>query len=376
MNRSVSSRPTYAEVSLSTIQENYRQLKQIAGGAKVCAVVKADAYGHGMVPVAKALEEIDADYFVVALVEEGVTLREAGISTPILVLGGLDTDQIEMYLDHNLTITASSLFKLQAIEETANRLGKKACVHLKIDTGMGRIGVHWERAQEFLKYAKTTTGIEYQGIYSHFADTESQEFMKLQFDRFMSVLDQATTLGLSFPIRHISKSMSMIQHPEYHLDMVRPGIVLYGIEPEVHHRILPESIKSALSWKTRVVYFKTVAEGESVGYGRTWKPKHPYERVVTLPIGYADGFVREFSNCGIVLIRGKRYSIIGRVCMDQMMVSVGPDGEAYVGDTVTLIGIDGNETLTAQELARILDTTPHAITTLISQRVPRVYRTD
>lgn len=371
-----SSRPTYAEVSLGTIQENYRQLKGIAGSAKVCAVIKADAYGHGMVPVANALEEVGADYFAVALVEEGVTLRQAGIKAPILVLGGLDTDQVEMYLEYDLTITASSLFKLQVIEQVASRSGKKACVHLKIDTGMGRIGVHWERAADMLEYAKGTSHVEYQGIYSHFADTESEEYMKLQFDRFMHVIDQASSLGLVFPIRHISKSMSMIERPEYALDMVRPGIVLYGIEPEAHRRVLPQGIKPALSWKTRVVYFKAVARNETVGYGRTWKPSHPYERVVTLPVGYADGFVREFSNKGIILIRGHRYPVVGRVCMDQMMVSVGPDGEAYVGDTVTLIGTDGNESITAAGLAAILDTTPHAITTLISQRVPRTYRAD
>lgn len=369
-------RNTYAEVSLGTIRANYRALKKHSSGTKVCAVVKADAYGHGLIQVAQALVSEGVGYFAVAIAEEGVLLREAGIATPILVLGSITPDQVRVCLFNNLAMTASSREKLRAIYSTATQLAIPAVVHLKVDTGMGRIGVHFERAEEFLKEAKelSSTGMVIcEGLYSHLAECCDENYSRLQFERFMKIKSQAESLGLQIPLHHICNSGGIFLYPEFHLSMVRPGVALYGIEPETACKVLPDTIRPALTWKTEVVYFKVVKQGEFVGYGKTWSPKEEYERVVTIPVGYADGLSRRLSNTGYVLLRGKKYPIVGRVCMDQAMVSIGKGGESYLGDPVVLLGKDGDEVITVQDMASWIDAAPHEITTLISARVPRVY---
>ena len=370
-------RNTFCEINLNHLGNNLQVIrKHCAPSVKICAVIKANAYGHGIVRVAQKLQNSKVDYLAVAIVDEGIVLRKNGITIPILVMAGVDEQDIESCINHDLTITASSVTKLSHIAVYAERIGKKPVVHLKIDTGMGRIGVHFDRAIDFLHEAQRLVhakSIICEGIYTHFSDSLDYEYTKLQFDRFQKVLETARMIGLDIPIAHTCSSRSIFMYPEFHLNMVRPGIAIYGIEPETDQVILPNEILPVLSWKTKVIYFKVVLENEPVGYGRTWKPKGAYDRIVTIPVGYADGFLRRFSNCGIVLIRGIKYPVAGRVCMDQSMVSLGEQGTAYLDDEVVLIGAQGSEQITAELLAKIIGTTPHEMTTSISDRVPRIY---
>ena len=370
-------RNTYVEVSLLAIKNNFAAIKELlAPQTKICAVVKADAYGHGMVRVAKTLEEKGVDCLAVALVEEGMLLRKEGIVTPILVLGPIAEKDIESCLKNDLTLTVSSKEKLFSVRRVAIEYGKAVKIHLKIDTGMGRIGVHWDRANTFIDEAVLAEQGGYvvcEGIYSHFSHSMDAEYTKVQFDRFQTCIVYAESVGLAIPLRHICSSRSIVLYPEYHLTMVRPGIILYGIEPETNHSILNAHFLPALSWKTVVAYFKVIQKGEFVGYGNTWTPSDAYARIITLPVGYADGFPRRLSNNGMVCVGGKKYPIVGRVCMDQVMVSLGINGEAYLDDEVVLIGKQGEQTIFVEDIARLIDTTPHEIPTTISGRVPRVY---
>lgn len=373
-------RNTYCKVDLGAIANNLDVIKSVCKPkTKICAVVKANAYGHGLVPTAKTLQESEVDYLAVALADEGAELRKNGITIPVLVMAGVDDSDIEICLDHDLTITASSVDKLECIVKLAERKQKIPLVHLKIDTGMGRIGVHYARSKPFIDLAQELSQsrkIICEGIYTHFSDSLDYDYSKLQFDRFTSVIDYAKSVGLHFKLAHACSSRSIFMYPEFHLDMVRPGIALYGIEPELDRAILPVGMKRALEWKTKVVYFKVVMYDEPVGYGRSWTPSDEYARIVTLPVGYADGFPRRLSNCGRVLIRGIVYPVAGRVCMDQVMVSLGNTGTAYLDDEVILIGRDGNSEITVEMIAHEIGTAPHEITTCISNRVPRVYVND
>lgn len=373
-------RNTYATVSLGAIKNNAAIVRKTCGETvAICAIIKADAYGHGMVKVAEALSlsgPSKVDYFAVALVSEGVTLRDNGITLPILVLGSIDSSEIQIALENDLTITAASFEKLASIAEIGEKIGVIPTVHLKIDTGMGRVGVHYARVEAFIALAASLSKegkIHCEGMYSHFSDSLDEEFTKKQFDRFMQVVALAKEKDLNPPLLHICSSRSIFLYPEYRLSMVRPGIVLYGIEPEYDSSILPKEVIPAMSLQTKVTYFKVVDKGEFVGYGKSYTPKESRERIITLPLGYADGYPRRLSNRGRVLVKGKSYPVAGRVCMDLFMVTLGEKGEAYVGDTVTLIGREGEEIITAQEIAKLIDAAPHEVVTCISARVPRVY---
>lgn len=375
-------RSTVARISLKQITDNVHAIRShCAPNTKICAVVKANAYGHGLVAVAHALEKVGVEYFAVALVEEGVALREAGVRTPVLVLGGISHVDVVTALKHDMTLTVSSVEKLETMVHESSRLGLVPRVHLKIDTGMGRVGVQFDRAEVFLATAASlhqSGAIICEGIYSHFAESTDDEYTRLQFERFISVCNQANSLGLGSLIRHISSSRALFLFPEYHLDMVRPGIALYGIEPETDRAILPPMIVPALSLETEIVYFKALPKGTPVGYGRTWKVAQEYERIITLPIGYADGFDRRLTNCGEVIIRGQKYPIVGRVCMDQCMATLGKDGVGYVGDTVIIIGshvdsVGSKTSISVVDIAKQVGTTPHEIVVSITDRVPRAY---
>ena len=371
-------RNTEATISLGALQNNAACIrKALNPGVLLCAVVKADAYGHGLIPVAKRLQQSGADYLAVAIVEEGLALRDAGITIPILVMGPISERAIEACLANNLTMTVPSLEKLAMVAAVALTKSIPARIHLKIDTGMGRIGVHWDRAHAFVENARTlhaAGSIVCEGIYSHFSNSLDPAYTKLQYERFMGVVGMAEKAGLSIPLKHLSSSRSIFLYPEYQLSMVRPGIALYGIEPEPEYPILPYGFAPVLTLTTEVAYFKVVMKGETVGYGNKWTPESEYARVVTLPVGYADGLPRRLSNIGRVIIHGKIYPIVGGVCMDQCMVSLGENGEAYVGDQVILIGKDGDAKISAEDIAALIGTASHEITTTISSRVPRVWR--
>ena len=364
-------RPTYAVVRLSRLRANLAAVKKHVAPARVMAILKANAYGHGIEPVARALAPL-ADAFGVALVEEGIALRRLGIATPILVFGGTWTRQIPLFLDHGLTITVPSLARLKDVEEAAAARGARARVHLKIDTGMERIGVHYYSAEGLLEAAARSAHVEVEGVYSHFANADGPDLAdtRLQLERFLEVLRFYDRRSLPSPLRHIANSAAVLRLPESRLDLVRPGILLYGVYP---HPEAPRTVEvsPALSWQSRVVYFKVVRAGSPVSYGSTWSSDHPV-RMVTVPVGYGDGYFRALSGGAEVILRGRRYRQVGRICMDQMMVNI-EDGTGYNGDEVVLIGEQGGERVTVEELAERAGTIPYEVLTAISERVPRVY---
>lgn len=366
-------RPTKIQIDLGALADNFRTIKARVGKSRVMAVVKANAYGHGLVPCAEKLIAAGADYLGVALLEEGIELRQAGITAPILVFGGILGEQIKLFIDYDLELTASSISKLQAIDSVAAQLGKVARVHLKIDTGMERIGVHYYNAAAFFEESLRSKHCQVVGVFSHFASADSSDltFANEQLNRFLESLEFFSQRSLPMPIRHIANSGAVITLPESHLDMVRPGIALFGVAPSPHlEKAL--ALRPVMSLVSKIVYFKVVKAGAGVSYGHTWKAQQD-TRVVTIPIGYGDGYPRRLSNCGQVLIRGKRFPIIGKVCMDQIMVDLGPEGEAYNGDEVVLIGAQDNQSITVTELAKHLDTVPHEILVSLNLRLPRTY---
>jgi len=366
-------RPTRVEVDLKQLSQNFRNVKNHVAPAKVMPILKANAYGHGLLRIAQLFEELNADYLGVAVVEEGILLREQGINIPILVLGGVWGNQVPLFLKHNLTITASSIDKLNQIDDTAWGMKVKAKVHLKIDTGMERIGVHYYNAEKFLDAAYKCKNIKVEGIYSHFANAESinLSYAQLQLERFGEVLNYFDKHSISPPIRHISNSGGILQLPEANLDMVRPGIILFGVYPaeEIQKTI---EIRPTLTWKSLVVYFKVIKPDHPVGYGLTWQTNHNV-RAVTVPVGYGDGYFRSMFQRAEVLLNGKRYPVVGSISMDQIVVNIG-QGSAYNGDEVILLGSDGKNLITCHELADWAGTIPYEILTNINTRVPRIYK--
>lgn len=373
-------RPTHLEVSLAQLAHNYRAIATHVGPrTQVMPILKANAYGHGLVEVARRLESIDAPMIGVAYLEEGVRLRREGVRTPVLVLGGIVGEQIPRFLEHDLTLTASSVDKLRAIDACAAAVGRRAKVHLKIDTGMERIGVHWYSASKLLEESLRVAHVDVDGVFTHFANADEADLThtKLQLERFHEVLRFYENHSVKTPLRHAANSGAILQLPESHLDLVRPGILFYGASPSpaVEKSI---DVRGALRWVTRVVYFKVVEAGNPVSYGSTWAPS-TRTRVVTLPVGYGDGYPRAVARRGPaeVIVRGARRPIVGRVCMDQLMVDLGPEGTAYNGDEVVLLGRadrggDGHE-ITAEELAAWAETIAHDVLVSINTRVPRVY---
>ncbi|MBI4731781.1 MAG: alanine racemase [Chloroflexi bacterium] len=364
-------RATWAEVNLARLRQNLEAIRSHVFPAKVMIVVKANAYGHGLAAVAKHLAP-HVDYLGVAVLEEGIFLRELGIQTPILVLGGIWGEQVPQYLKYDLTFTASSVERLVQIDAAAGEARRKAKVHLKVDTGMERIGVHYYNAETLQEAALECRHVEVEGIFSHFANADAPDLghARLQLERFNEVLSFYEKHSLPMPVRHMANSAAILQLPESYFDMVRPGIMLYGVypSPDVTRGL---EVRPALAWKSRVVYFKVVRPGHPVSYGSTWQSDHE-TRIVTVPVGYGDGYFRNMSNKAQVLIRGKKYPQVGRICMDQMMVNIEADS-AFNGDEVVLLGEADGQTITADELAAWAGTIPYEILTNINTRVPRVY---
>jgi alanine racemase len=363
-------RATWAEVNLTRLEENLTAIKQKVAPAKVMLIVKANAYGHGLVEVSKALAG-KADYIGVAVLEEGILLRKLGVTAPILVLSGIWRDQIPQYLQNDLTLTASSVERLEQIDSAAGQMGIKARVHLKIDTGMERIGIHYYSAHLLQEAALKRRHVDVEGIFSHLANADSPDLThaRLQLERFNEVVRFYERRSLPMPIRHIANSAAVLQLPESYLDMVRPGIMLYGVypSPEVPHSI---KVEPALAWKSRVVYFKVVKPGHAVSYGSTWQS----DQLVRI-VGYGDGYFRSMSNRAMAIIRGKKYPQVGSICMDQLMVNLEWDS-AYNGDEVILLGEAAGERIAVEDLAQWAGTIPYEILTNINTRVPRVYVAD
>jgi alanine racemase len=363
-------RPTHLVVDLDALADNLTAIRARVGGAGVLAVLKANAYGHGLVPVARLYERLGVDHLGVAYLEEGLELRRAGVRAPILVMGGIIGAQIPMFLEHDLTLTASSVDKLESIDACARSLGRVARVHLKIDTGMERIGVHWYSSRPLLEASLRCRSVVVEGIYSHLANADAADLTDpaAQLDRFLTALRFYDERGLPTPTRHIANSGAVLNLPEAHLDLVRPGLLLYGHDAAGDE---PPGFRGALTWLSRVVYFKVVPAGAPVSYGSTWAPA-TQTRVVTVPVGYGDGYTRRMSGHAEVGIHGRRHPVVGRICMDQIMVDIGWSS-AFNGDEVLLLGSRDGAAITLRELAAWSETIPWEVLTTINARVPRVY---
>lgn len=366
-------RPTHLEVDLTCLARNYARIAAHVAPARVMPVLKANAYGHGLVQVAQKLERVGAPYLAVAYLEEAMRLRQEGVKVPVLVLGGIIGSQIPRFIEHDLTLTASSLDKLQAIDACAAAMGRRARVHLKIDTGMERIGIHWYSAEKLLQGSLLTKHVEVEGIFTHFASADERELghARLQLERFQEVLRFYEQRSLPTPLRHAANSGAILQLPDSYLDLVRPGVLLFGASPALDLP-LPFAMEQALRWVTRVVFFKVVKAGNPISYGAHFTPAHD-TRVITMPVGYGDGYTRAMSGRAEVLVAGQRVPVVGRICMDQIMADIG-SGSAYNGDEVVLLGGSNEARISIEELAAWANTIPHEVLTNINTRVPRVYR--
>ena len=372
MTTSVSQRPTRIVVDLDHLAFNLRSIRAHVG-VPVMAIVKANAYGHGLIPTALHLQAQGVEQLGVAFVEEGIALRQAGVTVPILVLGGIFGPQVAQFIAHDLEITVSSLDKLRQVEAAAQAMGRKAVIHLKIDTGMERIGVHSYSARPFIEAAVASPWCVLKGIYSHLAcaDDPNSPMTLQQLERFNEACAYIDRIGAPMPMRHLANSGGVLHFPETWLDMVRPGIVLYGVLPDPASQPTI-AVKPVMSLVSQVVYFKVVKAGHPVSYGATWAPVRD-TRVVTIPIGYGDGYPRALSSRGDVLIRGHRYPIVGRICMDQFMVDIGQDS-AWNEDEVMLIGAQDGNDLRVEELAQRAGVIPYEILVGLNERIPREYR--
>lgn len=357
----INQHPTIAEIRINRLADNFQKLQEHFAPAEVMAVVKANAYGHGLVEASQVCCEAGANWLAVASVAEGLQLRVAGIVKPILVFGGILPDYLEAAINANLDLTVSSCSKLKEVVEKGKALGKRPRVHLKIDTGMERIGVHYYSCEELLHSARLESGVEIVGIYSHVAQQSTQEE---QLSRLNNAVAGYEIEG-GKPKIHLAASNAAFTCPEARLDIVRPGIALYGCYEFANKEL---GLLPVMRLVSKVVYFKVTKKGAGVSYAHRWSASEQ-TRIATVAIGYGDGaFPRMFLGRE-VLIRGVRYPVVGTVCMDQLMVDLGPDGEAYNGDEVVIIGDD----ITAEQIAEVQGTVAHEIVTAISARVPRVY---
>ena len=374
MNKRVS-RPVWVEVDLDHIKYNFNKIKKnVSRETLIMGVVKANAYGHGVNPVAEVLVESGCDRFGVALPEEGKQLREAGFSLPIHVLGEVLPQQLSKIMDYNLIPTISKMETIKQLNMLAQKNGEIKKVHIKIDTGMGRIGVLAENALKFISIINDFSNIKIEGLITHFAkaDEKDKQYTLNQWEKFQKVINDLEKEGINIPVKHVANSATIIDLPEMQLDMVRPGIMIYGLKPsaEVNNIVL----KPALNWKAKIVYLKEVPPGTGISYGATYTTSKK-AKIATLPLGYADGYTRLFSNKAEIIVNGKRAPVVGNICMDQFMVDVTHIPEVEIGDEVVLIGKQNQQEITADELADIIGTINYEITCQISDRIPRVYRT-
>jgi alanine racemase len=368
-------RPTRAEISLEAIAANVRLARGLAGpGAEVMAVVKADAYGHGAVPVSRVALSAGAAWLGVAIPEEAVPLRAAGIGAPILVLGPIRPEQAELVVAHDLHQCVSDPRQAEVLDSLARARGRICALHLKVDTGMGRVGLPPSQVESAAKRLSALGAVRLVGLMTHFADADAEDlaFAREQLRRFGNAAAALDTAGIRVSVRHAANSAALLHFPEARLDLVRPGIMLYGCHPSGYPQALGPALRPALRLCTTISHLTHRARGEGVSYGRTFVAPRDLQ-VATLPIGYADGWGRLLSNRGQALIRGRRVPIVGRVCMDMTMVDVTDLPEVQVGDEAVLIGRQGTEEITADEVARAQGTISYEVLCRIGPRVPRVY---
>jgi alanine racemase len=366
-------RPAWVEIDRAAVRSNVAAIRErLNPGTQYMAVVKANAYGHGDVGCATAALEAGATWLGVILVDEGVRLREAGIDAPILLLHEPPAERIGEVFSYGLTPSVFTERNLTALGDAAERAAKTVAVHLKIDTGLNRLGVPVDRLDDFAKLLSKEPRLDVEWVFSHFAfaDEPGNPFIDTQLARFHEACDRLAALGISPRLRHMGNSASALSRPDAHFDMVRVGIATYGLAPsKALEGIVP--LEPVLSLKCNVAMVKRVAKGEGVSYGLRYVLARP-GTIVSLPLGYADGWVRSLGGNASVLIGGKRYPTVGTVCMDSFMADIGDD-ECEIGDEAVLIGAQGSERIHAEELAEIIGTINYEVVTQLTSRLPRVY---
>ena len=369
---------TWTEVNLDAIAQNVKNIKKLIGKKKeLMAVVKGNAYGHDILEISSVVLENGATRLAVARLEEAIFLRKAGITVPILVLGLTLKPQAESLVSYDITPTVCEFEMIEKLSESAVQMNKMTKIHLKVDTGMGRIGIFPDDVLRFIKRIKTLKKVEIEGIFTHFsvADEKDKFYTEEQFRKFIEILTILEKEGIKIPIKHVGNSATLLDLPHMWLDMVRPGLAIYGLYPskEVKKTI---NLIPAQQFKTKIVFIKELPRGESISYGRIYITKRRM-RVASLPVGYADGYNRLLSNQGEVLVRGQRVPIIGRVCMDQCMIDVTNLTQVEIGDEVVLWGRQGEEMITVEEIAQKIRTINYEIVHLPDKkRVPKLFIKD
>ena len=367
---------TWIEIDLDAIAQNVRNIKKLIGEKKeLMAVVKGNAYGHDILEISSIVLKNGATRLAVARLEEGIFLRKTGISVPILVLGLTLEEQVELLVSYNITPTVCKYETIEKLSRFAVQEDKTVKVHIKVDTGMGRIGIFPNHVLDFVKKVKVLKNLEIEGIFSHFsvADEKDKDYTEAQFKKFTEVLTILEKEGIKIPVKHVGNSATFLDFPHMWLDLVRPGISIYGLYPSTEVQKTVKLIP-AHSFKTRIIFLKDLPVGECIGYGRTYITTKRRTKVVSLPVGYADGYNRLLSNQGEVLVRGKRFPVIGRVCMDQTMIDVTNLPQVKVGDEVVLWGRQGQEEITVEEIADKIGTINYEIVHLPDKkRVPKLF---
>jgi alanine racemase len=364
---------SWAEIHLDNLEWNYRQLRAKAPNSKFLGLVKANAYGHGAVPVARKLEELGADYLAVACLSEAVELREAGIATPIIILGFTSVEDTKALLDYHITQTVYDPEMAEEFSSAALALGRKLRCHLKVDTGMSRLGIlcqedHIQEAADMLEKMYHLPGLEVEGLFQHFSDADTcPEYSQMQIRRYNAILHQLEQRGCTFPIRHCCAGAATLNYPQVHYDMIRPGILLYGYSPD-HACDGMIDIKPVMEVKSRIASVKKLPKGACISYGRTYTLERD-SVIAAVTMGYADGLPRLLSSRQSFFWKGKEVPQIGRVCMDMCMVDVTDLTGVKVGDEITIFGEEGN----LQTMADTMNTITYEILCGISPRVPRVY---
>ncbi|NLC63090.1 MAG: alanine racemase [Thermoanaerobacterales bacterium] len=369
-------RPTRVEINLDNLKHNMKEIRRITSSqASICAVVKANGYGHGALEIATGALSSGASCLAVAAIEEAVELRQEGIKVPILVLGYTPDEQIEEVVKYDITQTIYSLASAQLLAHYARNYGRIAKVHIKLDTGMSRLGFQTDSSSipEIIKIFQVKD-LYIEGIFTHFAkaDEKDKQFTEEQFRSFLIMTGKLERLGYKIPIKHTANSAAIMEFPHTHLDMVRPGIIMYGLYPSKEIDITKTQLKPVMSFKSRIAYVKTIGPGRAISYGGNYITQRK-SIIATLPVGYADGYSRALSSRAHVLIKGHRAPLIGNMCMDQCMVDVTDIPGVDIGDDVTLFGEMENQNITADEIADIVGTINYEVVCSVSKRVPRVY---
>jgi alanine racemase len=367
-----------AEVDLAALDENLRQVRKRIGRKKILAVVKANAYGHGAVEIARFLEGKESGrppkvaMFAVAFLEEGQALRKAGIDLPILLMTGCPIEQVPEIVRYRLTPLLFDLESLFALSRHARKIGKKINVHIKLDTGMGRLGLPPNEALAFIQRAVDEEGIRVEGLLTHFAEADLKDlsFARGQLEKLKDVWIGLQREGIKIPYCHLANSAAIMHFGPAHFNLVRPGLMLYGYSPLEGKTTIP--LRPVMQVRTRVIAMRKVPAGTAISYGRTFVTRKE-SLIATLSIGYADGYPRLLSNRGMMIAKGRRVPVVGRVCMDMTMIDVTEVPSLKVGDRVTVIGAEGEEAIWADELARGADTIPYEIICGIGDRIPRIY---